>query len=37
MQQGDMMKIAMQQMLKPDPKPAPKGPGKKKPKPGLAG
>jgi hypothetical protein len=37
MQQGDMMKIAMQQMLRPDPKPTPKGPGKRKPKPGLVG
>jgi hypothetical protein len=37
MLEGDMAKIAMQQMLKPEPSPAPKGPGRKKPKPGLVG
>jgi hypothetical protein len=39
MQQGDMMKIAMQQMLRPEPSPAPVGGPKRgrKPKPGLAG
>jgi hypothetical protein len=36
MLEGDMAKIAMQQVLKPEPSPAPKGPGKK-PKPGLVG
>ena len=35
MQQNDMKKIALQAALKPEP--APKTPGKKKPKPGLAG
>jgi len=35
MQQGDMEKLRMQAALKPDP--APKPPGKKKPKPGLVG
>jgi hypothetical protein len=37
MLEGDMVKIGMQQMLKPEPSPAPKGPGRKKPKPGLVG
>ena len=36
MQQADMAKIALQNMMKPEPSPAPKKPGKK-PKPGLAG